>query len=84
MAGLTYSVEYRETDYPSILIRAEGISEPVMQFRYKWENKSNKTKNDPKTYSMYPRHYLEALGGMFKVDERSKEFASARTDQTYN
>ncbi len=33
---------------------------------------------------MYPRHYLEALGGMFKVDERSKEFASARTDQTYN
>ena len=84
LAGLTYSVEYRETDYPSILIRAEGISEPVMQFRYKWENKSNKTKNDPKTYSMYPRHYLEALGGMFKVDERSKEFASARTDQTYN
>lgn len=84
LAGLTYSVEYRETDYPSILIRAEGISEPVMQFRYKWENKSNKTKNNPKTYSMYPRHYLEALAGMFKVDERSKEFASARTDQTYN
>jgi len=84
LAGLTYSVEYRETDYPSILIKAEGISEPVMQFRYKWENKSNKTKNSPKTYSMYPRHYLEALAGMFKVDERSKEFASARTDQTYN
>ena len=33
---------------------------------------------------MYPRHYLEALGGMFEVDNRSEEFASGTAAQTYN
>ena len=70
--------------YPSIVITAQGISQPIMQFRYNWENLSNKTKNSPDTYSMYPRHYLEALGGMFEVDSRSEEFASGTAAQTYN
>lgn len=82
--ALTYRATYKESEYPSIVITSQGISQPIMQFRYKWENKSNKTKNNPDTYSMYPRHYLEALGGMFEVDSRSEEFASGTVAQTYN
>ena len=84
LTSLDYSATYKESGYPSITINAQGISQPIMQFRYKWENKSNKTRNDPTTYSMYPRHYLEALGGMFEVDSRSEEFASGTVAQTYN
>jgi hypothetical protein len=50
---------------PIIKIYANGITSPIMQFRYKWENPSSGTTN--KVYKVYPRHYLEALDGMFAI-----------------
>jgi len=50
---------------PIIKIYAKGIDNPIMQFRYKWENPSSGTVN--KIYKIYPRHYLEALDGMFEI-----------------
>jgi len=76
MLQLNYSATYSETTEGSkIVIKAEGITKPIMQFRYKWENKSNNpTRTNPtKTYSMYPRHYLEALDGMFDIDPRTQK-----------
>lgn len=42
------------------------------------ENKSNAPTlaNQAKTYSMYPRHYLEALKGMFDIDPRTQKVTS--------
>ena len=76
MMNLDYSAEYKGTDKSAmIVIKAKGISKPIMQFRYKWENKSNKpTAGTPgKTYSMYPRHYLETDDGIFDIDPRTQK-----------
>ena len=76
MLSLNYSAEYTGTDKSAIItIKASGITKPIMQFRYKWENKSNKPTagSSQKTYSMYPRHYLEALDGMFDIDTRTQK-----------
>lgn len=77
LMNLNYSAEYKDTgEGAKILIKAHGLDDPLMQFRYKWENKSNKPSRDTpqKTYSMYPRHYLEALDGMFDIDSRTQKF----------
>ena len=61
MMSLDYSAEYKGTVKSAIIvIKAKGVSDPILQFRYKWENKSNKPTADTpgKTYSMYPRHYF--------------------------
>ena len=82
LMNLNYSAEYKDTgEGAKILIKAEGISDSLMQFRYKWENKSNKpSSNTPqKTYSMYPRHYLEALDGMFDIDSRTQKFTISQS-----
>ncbi len=76
MLNLDYSASYVATaEGAKIIIKANGITDPIMQFRYKWENKSNKPVrgSTTKTYSMYPRHYLEALGGMFDIDPRTQK-----------
>lgn len=76
MLSLDYSAQYTGTDKSAIItIKASGITKPIMQFRYKWENKSNKPTvgSSQKTYSMYPRHYLEALDGMFDIDPRTQK-----------
>jgi hypothetical protein len=78
MLNLNYSASYVETtEGAKIVIKANGISGSIMQFRYKWENKSNKptASNPSKTYSMYPRHYLEALDGMFDIDPRTQKIS---------
>lgn len=78
MLGLEYSAVYTGTDKGAqIVINADGIDKPIMRFRYKWENKSNNptTANPSKTYSMYPRHYLEALDGMFNIDPRTQKIS---------
>ena len=79
MMNLDYSAEYKGTDKSAIIvIKAKGVSDPILQFRYKWENKSNKPTADTpgKTYSMYPRHYLEALGGIFDIDPRTQKVSA--------
>lgn len=79
---LNYTAEYKDTgEGAKILIKAEGIADSLMQFRYKWENKSNKPSSDTpqKTYSMYPRHYLEALDGMFDIDSRTQKFTISQS-----
>ena len=79
MMSKDYRATYRETPGGAMInINANGITDPILQFRYKWENKSNKpTASDPtKTYSMYPRHYLEALKGMFDIDPRTQKVTS--------
>lgn len=70
---LNYSAEYKETEKSSmILIKVDGVNDPIMQFRYKWENPSSGSGRN-KTYRMYPRHYLEALDGMFDIDPRTQK-----------
>ena len=79
MMNLDYSAEYKGTDKSAIIvIKAKGISKPIMQFRYKWENKSNKPTADTpgKTYSMYPRHYLETDDGIFDIDPRTQKVSA--------
>ena len=77
MMTKNYTATYSESSGGAkIVIKATGIRDPIMQFRYKWENKSNKTKNQPDTYSMYPRHYLEAEDGVFDIDPRSQKIDS--------
>lgn len=72
---LNYTAEYKDTgEGAKILIKAEGISDSLLQFRYKWENPSSGTGSN-KTYRMYPRHYLEALDGMFDIDPRTQKFS---------
>lgn len=72
---LNYTAEYKDTgEGAKILIKADGISDSLMQFRYKWENPSSGTGSN-KTYRMYPRHYLEALDGMFDIDPRTQKFS---------
>lgn len=76
LMSLDYSAEYKGTEKSALItIKANGINNPIMQFRYKWENKSNNptAANPTKTYSMYPRHYLEALDGMFDIDPRTQK-----------
>lgn len=77
MMTKNYRATYRETPGGAMIsINAIGITDAILQFRYKWENKSNKTKNQPDTYSMYPRHYLEADDGIFDIDPRSQKIDS--------
>jgi hypothetical protein len=72
---LNYSAEYKDTgEGAKILIKAQGISDSLMQFRYKWENPSSGAGSN-KTYRMYPRHYLEALDGIFDIDPRTQKFS---------
>lgn len=74
LSNLTFSAEYKDTGKSSlILIKADGVNEALMQFRYKWENPSSGSGAN-KTYRMYPRHYLEALDGMFEIDPRTQKF----------
>ena len=76
LLSLTYSAEYKATPKSAlILIKANGIVEPIMQFRYKWENPSSGSGSN-KVYRMYPRHYLEALDGMFDVDSRTQRVSA--------
>ena len=79
MMSLDYSAEYKGTDKSAIIvIKAKGVSDPILQFRYKWENKSNKPTADTpgKTYSMYPRHYLETDDGIFDIDPRTQKVSA--------
>jgi len=75
LSNLTFTAEYKETEKSAlILINANGINKPLMQFRYRWENQSSGS-GPNKTYKMYPRHYLEALDGMFDIDPRTQKFS---------
>jgi len=75
LSNLTFTAEYKDTEKSAlILINANGINSPLMQFRYKWENPSSGS-GPNKTYRMYPRHYLEALDGMFDIDPRTQKFS---------
>jgi hypothetical protein len=75
LSNLTFSAEYKDTGKSSlILIKADGVGSSLMQFRYKWENPSSGSGAN-KTYKMYPRHYLEALDGMFDIDPRTQKFS---------
>jgi hypothetical protein len=74
LSNLTFTAEYKDTGKSAlILINANGVDSPLMQFRYKWENPSSGSGAN-KTYRMYPRHYLEALDGMFDIDPRTQRF----------
>ena len=75
LSNLTFSAEYKDTGKSSlILIKADGVGSSLMQFRYKWENPSSGSGAN-KTYKMYPRHYLEALDGIFDIDPRTQKFS---------
>jgi len=75
LSNLTFSAEYKDTGKSSlILIKADGVASSLMQFRYKWENPSSGSGAN-KTYKMYPRHYLEALDGIFDIDPRTQKFS---------
>ena len=75
LSNLTFSAEYKDTGKSSlILIKADGVDEVLMQFRYRWENQSSGSGVN-KTYKMYPRHYLEAKNGMFDIDPRTQKFS---------
>ena len=75
LSNLTFSAEYKDTGKSSlILIKADGVDEALMQFRYRWENQSSGSGVN-KTYKMYPRHYLEAKNGMFDIDPRTQKFS---------
>ena len=75
LSNLTFSAEYKDTGKSSlILIKADGVASSLMQFRYKWENRSSGSGAN-KTYKMYPRHYLESLDGMFDIDPRTQKFS---------
>ena len=52
------------TGDPKIIISLNG--DRVMQIRYKLEVASGKAGGE-KVYKFYPRHYLEALEGMFTI-----------------
>ena len=70
---LDYEVEYSASaKYPMITIKAKGISEKIMNFRFSWRNESQNTK-DGKRYRMYGRHLLEAGKGIFEVDPRTQK-----------
>lgn len=74
LSNLSFTARYKDTGKSAlILINASGIDSPLMQFRYKWENPSSGSGSN-KTYRMYPRHYLEALDGMFEIDSRTQRF----------
>jgi hypothetical protein len=74
--NLNFTAEYKDSDKGAkILINADGIDSPLMQFRYKWENASTGTGAN-KMYKMYPRHYLEALDGMFDIDPRTQKVSA--------
>jgi len=76
LSNLTFTAEYKDTGKSAlILINANGVNSPLMQFRYKWENPSSGSGAN-KTYRMYPRHYLEALDGMFDVDPRTQKVSA--------
>ena len=75
LSNLTFSAEYKDTGKSSlILIKADGVDEALIQFRYRWENQSSGSGVN-KTYKMYPRHYLEAKNGMFDIDPRTQKFS---------
>ena len=74
--NLNFTAEYQGSDKGAkILISAVGIDKPLMQFRYRWENAPTGSGAN-KMYKMYPRHYLEALDGMFDIDSRTQRVSA--------
>ena len=70
---LDYEVEYKSTaKYPMITIKAKGIKESIMSFRFSWRNESTNSKGS-KRYRMYGRHLLDAGKGMFDIDPRTQK-----------
>jgi hypothetical protein len=59
-----YNVELSSSGDPKILISLG--TDKILQVRYKLEVASS-TSGGVKVYRFYPRHYLEALEGMFKI-----------------
>jgi hypothetical protein len=64
LASSKYDVAVNATGDPKIIISLNG--DRVMQIRYKLEVASGKA-GGAKVYKFYPRHYLEALEGMFTI-----------------
>jgi hypothetical protein len=64
LAGSKYKVSINTSGDPKIVISLE--SKKVIQIRYKLEVASGKS-GGQKVYRFYPRHYLEALEGMFTI-----------------
>ena len=64
LANSTYTVNLNTSGDPRIVISLGD--KKVIQIRYKLEVAS-KTSGGQKTYRFYPRHYLEALEGMFSI-----------------
>ena len=64
LANSKYNVIVNTTGDPKIIISLNGNR--VMQIRYKLEVASGKA-GGAKVYKFYPRHYLEALEGMFTI-----------------
>lgn len=74
LSSLSFTARYKDTGKSAlILINADGVDKSLMQFRYRWENQSSGSGAN-KMYKMYPRHYLEALEGMFDIDPRTQKF----------
>jgi hypothetical protein len=59
-----YNVSVSTTGDPKIVISLEN--KKIIQIRYKMEVASSTTKTG-KVYRFYPRHYLEALEGLFEI-----------------
>lgn len=64
LAGSTYKVTANTSGDPKIVVSLG--SKKLMQIRYKLEVASGKS-GGQKVYRFYPRHYLEALEGMFSI-----------------
>ena len=62
LASSKYDIAVNTSGDPKIIISLNGNR--VMQIRYKLEVSSNPQKTQ---YKFYPRHYLEALEGMFTI-----------------
>ena len=64
LATSSYTVTVNASGDPKIIISLGGVK--VVQIRYKLEVASG-TSGGQKMYRFYPRHYLEALEGMFSI-----------------
>ena len=64
LASSKYDIAVNTSGDPKIIISLNGNR--VMQIRYKLEVASGKS-GGAKVYRFYPRHYLEALEGMFTI-----------------
>tara|TARA_A100001234_G_C12591780_1_gene370894 strand:+ start:51 stop:1157 length:1107 start_codon:yes stop_codon:yes gene_type:complete len=64
LANSIYSVSVNQTGDPKIIVSLGSAK--LLQIRYKLEVASG-TSAGQKVYRFYPRHYLEALEGMFSI-----------------